>query len=59
MNLTQPKTKEEAREQAIEWQVWVAEQNLYYSELAEYADHFRTTGEKFDLVEEFKENGII
>lgn len=54
-----PKTQEEAREYAIDWQKWQAEQSLSYGELAEWGDHFREIAEEFDLVEEFKENGII
>lgn len=53
------KTQDEARQYAIEWQAWACEQSLSYSELAEWGEVFRELGEKFDLVEEFKENGII
>ena len=59
-------TQEEARDFAIEWQQWVAEQNkpgeeptLYMSDLAEWQAIFEALAEKFDLVDEFKENGII
>jgi len=61
-----PKTKEEAREYAVEWQEWVSEQNqigkeptLYQSDLIEWQEHFRAIAIKFDLLEEFNENGII
>lgn len=59
-------TAEEAREKAIGWQSWAAEQNqigeeptLYMSDLVEWADYFRELGKRFDLTEEFEENGII
>ena len=59
MNKQTPTTKEEARQYAIEWQQWVSEHDLDYTELAEWGAIFEYYGKKFDLVEEFKENGII
>ena len=53
------KTQDEARQYAIEWQQWVSWENLSYSELAEWTEIFTQLADKFDLVEEFKENGII
>lgn len=53
------KTKEEARQYAIDWQNWVGEQNLYMSELVEWNEYFYRLAKKFHLVREFKENGII
>jgi hypothetical protein len=59
-------TQEEARQYAIDWQNWVSEQNttenpqsLYQSELVEWQEIFSELGERFDLTEEFQENGII
>jgi hypothetical protein len=52
-------TQEEARQFAIDWQNWQAEQSMSYGELAEWQAVFVELAEKFDLVEEFKENGII
>lgn len=52
-------TKDEARQYAIDWQNWVSVQNLSYAEIAEWQAYFEMVGEKFDLTEEFKENGII
>lgn len=52
-------TKEQARDFAITWQREASEKSLSYGELAEAQTEFRTLAEKFDLVEEFKENGII
>ena len=54
-----PKTQEEARQYAIEWQQWASEQNLSYGELDEWGAEFETIGAKFDLLEEFKENCIL
>ena len=59
MKKQNPKTKEEAREYAIEWQRWSSEQNLSYGECADWNNHFEKIAKKFDLVNEFKENGII
>jgi hypothetical protein len=59
MEKTQPQSVDEARQQAIEWQMWMADQDMSYGELADWQGHFTETGEKFGLTEEFKENGII
>lgn len=59
MNITQPMNRDEAREQAIDWQTWQAEESLSYSELIDWQDHFTSVAEHYDLVEEFTENGII
>jgi hypothetical protein len=53
------KTPDEARQAAIDWQVWAADQSLSYGELAEWQAYFRTLARKFDLRDEFEENGII
>lgn len=54
-----PKTEEEARQYAIEWQQWASEQKLSYSELAEWNAIFCELSEKFNLENEFEENGIL
>jgi len=59
MNKQQPKTKEEARQYAIGWQNFTSEHDLSYAELAVLQTELETIGEKFGLLEEFKENGII
>lgn len=53
------KTKEEARQYAIDWQHWASEQNLSYDDLHEWQGIFVELAEKFKLTEEFQENGII
>lgn len=64
--IAEVKTADEARDIAIDWQQWASEQNeigkeptLYTSDLVEYCEYFTTLAKKFDLTEEFKENGII
>jgi hypothetical protein len=59
-------TQDEARQYAIDWQDWVSEQNkigeeptLYTSDLVEWSGIFEELGKRFDLTEEFIENGII
>ena len=53
------KTQAEARQFAIDWQNWASDQRLSYGELAVWLDILSGLAERFDLVEEFKENGII
>jgi hypothetical protein len=54
-----PKTREEAEQYAIDWQNWAWDKSLSYRELAEWGDIFTELGERFNLTEDFKENGII
>lgn len=60
------KTEDEARQLAINWQQWAGEQNqlgkeptLYTSDLIAWQDLFVELGTKFNLLEEFEENGIV
>lgn len=55
---TYQQCKEEAREQAIEWQREFENQNYSWSELADWAVHFERLGKRYGLLKEFKENGI-
>lgn len=57
--LEQIASAEEARDLAIDWQKFAAEQSLSYGELAQYALYFETLAEKFNLTAEFRENAII
>ena len=57
--LEQPETKEQARNQAIETQTLISNNNFSYYELMVISEHFEKTGKKFGLIDEFKENGII
>lgn len=52
-------SREDARQHAIDWQHWMNDQSLSYGELAEWQSHFERLGERFDLTDEFKENGIL
>lgn len=52
-------TPEDARQYAIDWQVWQSEQSLSYGELAEWQEALRELADRFGLTEEFEENGII
>ena len=54
-----PKTVEQARQEAIEWQDRIANCNISFEELFVAQNYFIELAEQFDLVEEFKENGII
>ena len=42
-----------------DWQNWASEQSLSYGELAKFQGYFETLAKKFDLTDEFIENGII
>lgn len=53
------KTKDDARQKAIDWQYWQGEQSLSCGEMAEWSNYFDKIGWKFGLTQEFKENGII
>ena len=58
MELKQPKTKEQAINQAIKTQTIISNNNFSYYELMIISEHFEKTGKKFGLLNEFKENGI-
>ena len=57
--LTKVRTKEEAIQIAAEWQRQAGRQTLSYGELAEHQNYFQSLAEKFNLTEEYNENGII
>lgn len=52
-------TKGQAVEFAVAWQNWQSEQSLSWGEVAEWQEFFRKLADKFDLTEEFQENGIL
>lgn len=58
-NSPEPKTKDEAREYAMNWQNWASNSILYYSDLNHWGNKFMAMANKFHLVREFKENGLI
>jgi hypothetical protein len=52
-------TREQAQDIAITWQAWMSENSLSYGELADWQGYFEELAERFDLTDEFRENGII
>ena len=59
MQMTMLKSQEEARQKAVDWQQWQAEQNLSSKELYDWEIYFSLYAIQYDLIEEFKENCII
>ncbi|MBC8428354.1 hypothetical protein H8D04_00580 [bacterium] len=57
--LKMPKTAEEARTQAIEWQHDFSSKSMSWSEVIDAQAHFEKTAKKFKLTKEFEENGIL
>lgn len=53
------KTKEQARQYAIDYQQKVVSCNFSYGELLEHQKELYKLAKKFNLIKEFKENGII
>jgi hypothetical protein len=51
--------QEEGRQIAIDWQTWQSDRNMSMQELIEWQDAFIFLAARFDLQEEFTENGII
>jgi hypothetical protein len=54
-----PRTKEEARQIGIDYQLWASEQNLSYGEIAYYGDKLYKMAKRFGLIREFRENGLL
>jgi len=50
--------KERIRQEAIDWQIDIAERSPSWGELAEASDYFAKYGKKYGLLKEFHENGI-
>lgn len=59
MQLKNIKTKGEAEDFAVEWSHWVSGQALGYGDVQKWEEYFSELTTRFDLEEEFKENGII
>ena len=51
--------KEEARQEAIEWQLTLDDNNYSYYDLMLWCDYFTKKAKRYGLIKEFKENGII
>ncbi len=52
-------TQDEARQFAIDWQNWQADQNLSFGEVVQWQNQLERLAIKFDLIHEFEENGIF
>lgn len=52
-------TKDDAREYAIFLQYWISKHELSWQEISDLQNDLTILAKKFDLVEEFKENGMI
>jgi len=50
--------KEKARQEAIDWQIRFADEDVSYIDLMEAQDRFRSIGKRYGLLGEFRENGI-
>lgn len=59
MKPSNPTTQDEARQEAVDWQTSWQDYQYSYGELAEWQAYFRNLARKFDLRDEFEENGII
>jgi hypothetical protein len=57
--LDQVESKSHAISLAIDWQKWASEQSLSWGEVAEVQAYFEALAKKFNLTNEFKENGIL
>lgn len=53
------RAKKSARDKAVEWQMNFCDQNYSYGELAYWGDYFKGLAKRYELVREFRENGII
>lgn len=53
------KSADEARQLAMRWQSKLPDTTMSWGEVAEWGLYFTELGERFNLMEEFKENGIL
>lgn len=54
------RTANQARDFAIDWQLWQSEQSMSYGEAGDWQAFFEQVVEKFpDLRDEFEDNAII
>lgn len=52
-------SREEAREQAIDFMNWQSAESMSYEEILEWQNYFYHIAKKYDLEDEFYENGVI
>lgn len=55
---TYQEKKNAAREEAAEWQEYIAQQSLSYEAFAVARSHFEWLGRRYGLLKEFRENGV-
>lgn len=53
------KRKEDARQEAIDWQADFENHNYSYGELAFYSNYFEKKAKRYGLLREFRTEGII
>lgn len=56
---TYKELKEQARQEAILWQLDFANKNYSWGELLYFQGYFEKKAKKYGLIKEFRENGII
>lgn len=56
--MTYAERKENVRNEAIDWQIWAAENPMSWGELFAWEQHFEKLGKRYGLLKEFRENGI-
>ena len=59
MRKTYKQLKEQARQQAIRFQLEIASLNLSWWDVAHYSIHFEKLAKRYGLIKEFKREGII
>ena len=55
---TYQEKKEEARDKAIDWQLWSSEVSMSWGECAYWCSYFTRLGRRYGLLREFHEEGI-
>ena len=58
-SVAEVKTKDEARQIAIDWQSYQSNLAMSYYDICWCVKYFTALGKKFCIIKEFKENGII
>lgn len=48
----------EARDEAIAWQHWASDGSMSLADALDWAHYFEQLGERFGLLDEFRENGL-
>lgn len=56
--MTYQQKKEQVRNEAIDWQDWLSENNVSYEGLAIASDYFEKQGRRYGLLQELRENAI-